>query len=105
MRMQQAKFDIGQVIKHRLFGYRGVIFDIDPHFYGTEDWYRQMAKSHPPRDQPWYRVLVDGAIHDTYVAERNLTPDDSGQRIGHPLVNELFDGFQNGAYYIERRIN
>ncbi len=105
MQVQQAKFDIGQVIKHRLFDYRGVIFDIDPRFCGTEAWYQQMAKSRPPKDQPWYRVLVDGAIHDTYVAERNLATDDSGQRIVHPLIDELFDGFQNGAYYLERRIN
>ena len=74
MTVQQANFAIGQLITHRLFGYRGVIFDIDPHFCGSEAWYQQMAKSRPPRDKPWYRVLVDNSDHETYVAERNLAP-------------------------------
>ena len=103
--MQQAKFFIGQVIKHRLFNYRGVIFDVDPQFQGTDDWYEQMAKSRPPKDRPWYRVLVNNSTHETYVAERNLAPDDSGEPIEHPLVAAIFNEFRNGAYCRDRSIN
>lgn len=105
MTVQNAKFAIGQVIKHRLFGYRGVVFDVDPHFQGTEEWYEQMAKSRPPKDKPWYRVLVHGNAYETYVAERNLDPDDSGEPVDHPLVESFFDGFRDGIYFVERSIN
>jgi len=100
-----ARFTIGQLIKHRLFGYRGVIFDVDPQFQGTEEWYEQMAKSRPPKDRPWYRVLVHGSVHETYVAERNLTPDDCSDPVEHPLVKTAFDDFRDGAYHRKRRVN
>ena len=61
----KAKFAIGELIHHRLFDYRGVVFDVDPDFQGTEEWYTRVARSRPPKDQPWYHVLVDGAEHTT----------------------------------------
>lgn len=94
----RVKFSIGQVIHHRLFDYRGVIVDVDPEFSGTEEWYEQVALSKPPKDKPWYHVLVDGATHQTYVAERNLEPDESGKPVKHPLINEFFRGFNEGSY-------
>ena len=94
----RVKFSIGQVIHHRLFDYRGVIVDVDPEFSGTEEWCEQVALSKPPKDKPWYHVLVDGATHQTYVAERNLEPDDSGKPVKHPLINEFFRGFKEGSY-------
>jgi len=100
-----AKFSIGQLIEHRLFNYRGVIADVDPVFQGTEEWYQQMALSRPPRDKPWYRVLVHNAVHETYVAERNLNADASMQPIKHPLIEIIFDRFENGHYVIDRRDN
>jgi heat shock protein HspQ len=103
--MADAKFTIGQVIKHRLFDYRGVIYDVDADFQGTEDWYRQMAKSRPPRDRPWYRVLVHDGHHETYVAERNLESDGSGDPVRHPLVDQVFDAFVDGVYRSERNVN
>jgi len=96
-----AKFDVGEVVHHRLFDYRGVIFDVDPVFSGTEEWYEQVAKSRPPRDQPWYHVLPDGGTHTTYVAERNLRALEAQEAAGpinHPLVGELFDRSESGAY-------
>jgi heat shock protein HspQ len=105
MTTQLAKFSIGQLVKHRLFGYRGVIFDVDPFFQGTEAWYERMAKTRPPKDKPWYRVLVHNNVYETYVAERNLELDDSGEPIDHPLVDTLFDGFRNGSYYMEHSVN
>lgn len=105
MTLQHAEFFIGQLVKHRLFNYRGVVIDVDSRFQGTEDWYQQMAKSHPPKDKPWYRVLVHGSTYETYVAERNLESDDSGEPVDHPLVSILFATFCNGAYQMERHIN
>ncbi len=100
----EAKFSIGQTVEHRLFGYRGVIYDVDPCFVGPEEWYEQVAKSRPPKDQPWYRVLVHGERHDTYVAERNLEADLSGAEISHPGVEELFSSFDRGSYSPRRRV-
>ena len=94
----RVQFSIGQVIHHRLFDYRGVVVDVDPVFSGTDEWYETVALSRPPKDRPWYHVLVDGASHRTYVAERNLEPDDSGKPVNHPLIYDFFTGFSEGSY-------
>lgn len=96
--MQRARFSPGQLVHHKLFDYRGVVVDVDPIFQGTEEWYRTMARSKPPRDEPWYHVLVHDATHNTYVAERNLEPDETGEPIRHPLVNAVFESFHDGSY-------
>lgn len=75
-----------------------MIVDVDPTFQGTDAWYEKVAKSRPPKDQPWYHVLVDGAEHMTYVAERNLEPDKLGLPIKHPLLETFFSEFREGAY-------
>jgi len=85
--ISNAKFSVGDLIHHRRFDYRGVIADVDPEFQGTEEWYEGVATSRPPKDAPWYHVLVDGAEHTTYVAERNLQIDDEGGPITHPLID------------------
>lgn len=103
--MPAAKFSIGQIIRHRLFGYRGVIYDVDPVFQGTEEWYQQMAKSRPPKDKPWYHVLVHGSVAETYVAERNLEPDDCDDPVSHPMVDEYFDELRDGTYHIAQKTN
>lgn len=100
-----ARFEVGQLVSHRLFGYRGVIYDVDPVFGLSDDWYDQMARSQPPRDAPWYHVLVDGATHTTYVAERNLLPDETGAPVDHPLVGEYLGAFGDGRYAPGRRAN
>lgn len=94
----ECKFAIGQLIHHLLFDYRGVIVDVDPVYNGSEEWYQRVARSRPPRDQPWYRVLVDGADHMTYVAERNLEADENLDPITHPLIQQYFSDFDNGRY-------
>ena len=103
-----AEFGVGQVVHHRLFGYRGVVVDVDPCFLGSEEWYRQVARTNPPKDAPWYHVLVDdtdGEGSATYVAERNLAPYDTGDPIEHPLVEALFDGFDEGFYHRPLTLN
>lgn len=102
---KSAKFSIGQIIHHRLFDYRGVIIDVDPEFQGSDEWYDMVARSRPPRDKPWYHVLVHNATHETYVAERNLEPGPANEPINHPLVDKVFDKFENGNYIVKRRNN
>jgi len=105
MATHAAKFRIGQVVHHLRFGYVGVVFDIDPGFAGTEDWYEQVARSRPPKDKPWYHVLVDGAAHTTYVAERHLAPADPPRPIAHELVDHLFGGFDGERYRPRQTMN
>ncbi len=101
----QAKFAVGDLIQHRLFNYRGVIVDVDPVFMLTDEWYEQVARSRPPKDQPWYRVLVHNSNDETYVAERNLAHDPSIEPIVHPLLNEFFTAFDDGRYVTGHRVN
>jgi heat shock protein HspQ len=96
-----VRFNIGQVVTHSRFGYRGVIFDVDPYFMLSDEWYRQVALSRPPKHKPWYHVLVDGQAHTTYVAERHLDRAVDPMPIRHPMLETYFDGF-NGVCY-ERR--
>jgi heat shock protein HspQ len=101
----RAKFSVGDVIQHNRFGYRGVVFDVDPTFQNSDEWYENVARSKPPRDRPWYHVLPQGGTHTTYVAERHLDADASGSAIEHPGLDELFCGFQNGAYIPRKTVN
>ncbi len=103
--MKQAKFNIGQIVHHRLFDYRGVIYDVDPVFNGTEEWYEAVAKSRPPKNEPWYRVLVDQATQETYVAEQNLESCEKLVPVKHPLVNQYFDNFIDGRYSLNQTNN
>ena len=100
-----VKFAIGEIIHHKKFDYRGVIVDVDPEFNSTEEWYEKVALSRPPKDKPWYYVLVDGAKHQTYVAERHLETDDSGKPIDHPLLSEFFNGMKEGTYVMRHKSN
>ena len=98
MPKQEAKFQVGQIIHHKLFDYIGAVFDVDPTFQGTDDWYEHVARSRPPKDKPWYHVLVDASTSTTYAAEENLTGDESGAAVSHPLIETFFVGFQDGRY-------
>ena len=105
MASSEARFGIGQVIHHRRFEYRGVIADVDATFQGTDEWYEQVALSCPPRDQPWYHVLVDESRSITYVAERHLEVDEAGGAIRHPLLESIFDSFREGRYLRSEQLN
>ncbi len=95
----RVKFSVGQLVHHRLFHYRGVIVDVDRSYQGTEEWYQAVARSRPPKNRPWYHVLVDGQEHSTYVAERNLQADESLKPVEHPLLQQFFYKFENGLYF------
>jgi len=98
METPRARFYVGQPVHHRLFDYRGVVADADATFQGSDDWYETMARSRPPKDRPWYHVLVHDAEHTTYVAERNLEPDLTGEPIRHPYLGRYFEEQRDGLY-------
>lgn len=100
---ERAQFSIGQVVRHKLFSYRGVVIDVDASFSLSDEWYDQVATSRPPKDAPWYHVLVDGSDHRTYVAQRNLDIDDSAEPVRNPAVGEFFEG-RIGEGYIPKRM-
>jgi heat shock protein HspQ len=96
-----AKFRIGQVVRHRLFPFRGVIFDVDPEFANTEEWYEAIpAEVRPRRDQPFYHLLAenDETEYIAYVSEQNLLEDETGTPIRHPQVREMFERTEEGTY-------
>ena len=105
MSTSRARFQVGQLIYHTIFNYRGVVFDVDATFQSTDEWYETMARSRPPKGEPWYHVLVHEAEHTTYVAERNLQPDLTDKPINHPALAQLFDELKDGIYLHSRRVN
>ncbi|MVA97814.1 heat shock protein HspQ [Nitratireductor sp. CAU 1489] len=99
--MRKAKFQIGQVVSHRIFPFRGVIFDVDPEFDNTEEWYQAIPEDiRPPKDQPFYHLLAENEETEyiAYVSEQNLVPDTSGEPVRHPQIGELFDKTPDGRY-------
>lgn len=94
MKMRSARFAIGEVVRHRIFPFRGVVFDIDPEFANTEEWWNAIpAAIRPAKDQPFYHLFAenDETEYVAYVSEQNLVPDDSGRPIRHPQVLALMD--------------
>lgn len=102
---RQAKFKIGQVVKHRIHPFRGVVFDVDPTFANTDEWYEAIpAELRPSKDQPFYHLFAENEVTEyiAYVSEQNLLPDTSGDPIRHPQVDEVFDRDDNGDYRVKR---
>ena len=96
-----AKYMIGQVVKHRALPFRGVVFDIDPEFANTEEWYQAIpAEARPRKDQPFYHLFAENAEtqYIAYVSEQNLLADETGKPLRHPQVSELFAEDENGGY-------
>ena len=99
--MQTARFNIGQIVRHRLFPFRGVVFDVDPEFDNTEEWYQSIpVQARPRKDQPFYHLFAENSETEyiAYVSEQNLVPDDTGTPVRHPQVGALFDGPIDGTY-------
>ncbi len=101
----KAKYSVGDLVHHKLFDYRGVIVDIDPCFQLTDEWYEMVARSKPPKNEPWYHVLVHDATNSTYVAEQNMEPDPSGKTINHPMIKKLFTDLRNGRYINDEQVH
>jgi heat shock protein HspQ len=99
--VKTARFGVGQIVRHRFFPFRGVVFDVDPEFANTEEWYQAIPEEiRPPKNQPFYHLLAenDDTEYIAYVSEQNLLPDDSGEPVRHPQVRDLFGSFENGCY-------
>jgi heat shock protein HspQ len=100
-KIRRAKYAIGQVVRHRHFPFRGVVFDIDPLFSNTEEWYQSIpSEVRPHKDQPYYHLFAENAETEyvAYVSEQNLLPDDSGEPVRHPQVAEIFVRDDEGGY-------
>lgn len=103
-----AKFGLGQVVRHRKHPFRGVVFDIDPEFSNTDDWYEAIPEeARPVKEQPFYHLLAenDQTYYVAYVSEQNLLPDDSGEPVDHPDLPDLFGEFSDGRYPLEYQLN
>lgn len=101
MHVRRAKFRIGQVVRHRIYPFRGVIFDVDPEFANTEEWWLSIPENaRPSKNQPFYHLLAENAetTYIAYVSEQNLVLDESGDPLSHPQLEELFVGLENGCY-------
>ncbi len=101
MNARIAKFGIGQVVKHRIYPFRGVVYDVDPTFANTAEWWRSIpAEVRPSKDQPFYHLYAENADSQyiAYVSEQNLAPDESGEPVRHPRVNEVFERTPEGSY-------
>lgn len=104
--MKTAKFSIGQVVRHRLFPFRGVIFDVDPQFANSEEWYKSIPEEiRPSKDQPYYHLLAENSETEyiAYVSEQNLLEDDSAEPIRHPSIREIFEVLPDGRYVPKRQ--
>ena len=100
-----ARFNVGDVVRHRLFDFRGVVFDIDPVFANTDEWYDAIPEDVRPRkDQPFYHLLAENAesSYVAYVSQQNLVTDDSDEPVDHPAIRGLFDTTDDGRYLLKR---
>ena len=105
MKPRLAKFCVGQVVRHRKYPFRGVIYDVDPIFANTEEWWLSIPEEvRPHKDQPFYHLLAENSESEyvAYVSEQNLLPDNSGEPIRHPQVAESFERGQDGQYRLRR---
>ncbi len=104
---RNAKYHLGQIVRHRMFPFRGVVFDVDPEFSNTDEWYESIPEEiRPSKDQPFYHLLAENAesYYVAYVSEQNLLPDNSEEPIGHPQLVELFDPKGDGGYAPKRNL-
>ena len=102
MNEKRAKFSIGDIVKHKYFNFRGVIYDVDFEFNNSEEWYQSIPKNvRPKKDQPFYHLLAENneITYEAYVSEQNLITDNSGEPVQHPLIKEIFSEKKGSAYY------
>ena len=107
MNARLAKFSLGQVVRHRVYAFRGVIFDVDPIFANTEEYWLSIPEEiRPHKDQPFYHLLAenDQSSYVAYVSEQNLLPDDTGEPVGHPHTALIFESFEDGQYHLRPRV-
>ena len=99
----RARFAIGDVVRHRIFDFRGVVFDVDPEFANSEEWYDAIPEAIRPRkDQPFYHLLAENSetSYVAYVSQQNLVPDETDEPVGHPEIGSMFDRLEGGRYHL-----
>ena len=105
MKVRTAKYRVGQIVRHRFFPFRGVIFDVDPVFTNTEEWYQAIPEEIRPRkDQPFYHLLAENGetSYVAYVSQQNILADDSDEPVDHPAIDDIFGAFAPGRYQLRR---
>jgi len=103
-KVRHAKYRVGQVVRHRIHEFRGLIFDVDPVFNNSEEWWLAIpAEMRPRKDQPFYHLFAENAETEyiAYVSEQNLLPDGTGKPCRHPMVPEMFEGPVEGTYRLK----
>ena len=108
MNQQFAKYNLGQIVRHRKHPFRGVVFDVDPEFANTEEWYESIPEdSRPAKEQPFYHLLAenDHSFYVAYVSEQNLVADYSGEPVEHPDIPDMIGPFQDGQYPLHFQLN
>ncbi len=108
MLIAKAKYNVGQVVRHKNFPFRGVVFDVDAEFGNSEEWWAAIPKKiRPKKEQPYYHLLAenDDSYYVAYVSEQNLILDDSGKPVGHPEVHAMFNQMRDGKYDLETRLH
>ena len=104
--IRSAKYQIGQVVKHRIYPFRGVVFDVDPVFDNTDEWYDAIpAEVRPAKDQPYYHLFAENEETEyvAYVSEQNLLPDEIGAPLRHPQIGEVFSRSSDGKYIMRNK--
>ncbi|NIY71616.1 heat shock protein HspQ [Marivivens donghaensis] len=104
----RAKYQLGQIVRHRKHPFRGVVFDVDAMFSNSEEWYEAIPEdARPSKDQPFYHLLAENSesFYVAYVSEQNLIADYSGEPVSHPDVEEFFDTFEDGQYHLDVQLN
>ena len=105
--MPQARFAIGEVVRHRIFDFRGVIFDVDAEFANTEEWYESIPEElRPRRDQPYYHLLAENSetAYVAYVSQQNLVVDNSDEPVDHPALESMFERMEGGRYRLREQL-
>lgn len=105
--IRAAKFNIGDMVRHRIYPFRGIIFDVDPEFNNTEEWYDSIPKDiRPAKGQPFYHLLAENEETEylAYVSEQNLVPDTTNEPLRHPQIGEMFERGADGKYEIRKDV-
>ena len=105
--MPHARFGIGDVVRHRIFDFRGVIFDVDPEFSNSEEWYEAIPEAlRPSKEQPFYHLLAENteSSYVAYVSQQNLVPDESEEPIDHPAIGTMFERLEGGRYRLREQL-
>jgi heat shock protein HspQ len=105
--MPHARFAIGAVVRHKLLDFRGVVFDVDPVFTNSDEWYEAIPEDlRPPKDQPFYHLLAENAesAYVAYVSQQNLVADDSEEPVDHPAIKTMFDALEGGKYRLRTEL-